>query len=140
MAIRAIVTCPAGHKLSTSVRGRGTTCPTCGLTFYVRADGTTADRGQLPGRAGPGEPGRSRASDRSDPYEPPPSPDDDGPAALADEEPAVTARPAPASPAAAPAPRRRRSITGIRRTLPGRDNPDPPAEPGRRAADPYGLF
>ncbi len=139
MAARATVTCPAGHPVATTVRARGTTCPVCRLTFYVRADGTTGDRGQLPGRAAPGEPGSSRAPRRGDPYEPPASPDDDEPGDLADDEP--TARPAPASPAAAPTPaRRRRSISGVRRTLPGRDNPDPPTEPRRRAADPYGLF
>src|SRR6266487_3579193 len=125
MAARATVTCPAVHPVATTVRARGTTCPVCRLTFYVRADGTTGDCGQLPGRAAPGDPGSSRAPRRGDPYEPPASPGDDEPGDLADDEPGdladdePTARPAPSSPAAAPAPaRRRRSISGVRRTLP----------------------
>lgn len=44
MADRQTVACPAGHKISTTLRGRSTTCSQCGRRVYVRADGTTRHR------------------------------------------------------------------------------------------------
>jgi hypothetical protein len=58
MADRLTVACPAGHKISTTLRGRSTTCGQCGRRVYVRADGTTAHKlsRSVDGQAAPGNP------------------------------------------------------------------------------------
>ena len=62
MADRQTVSCPAGHAISTTLRGRSTTCGQCGRRVYVRADGTT--RHKLSRSAGdqpaPGNPRRGK--------------------------------------------------------------------------------
>ena len=64
MADRRVVGCPAGHEISTTLRGRSTTCGQCGRRVYVRADGTT--RHSL-ARSAPGSapPGRRRRDART---------------------------------------------------------------------------
>jgi len=64
MADRQIVACPAGHQIATTLRGRSTTCSTCGRRVYVRADGTTRHKlsRTADDRAARGQ--RSRRADR----------------------------------------------------------------------------
>jgi hypothetical protein len=37
---RVTISCPNGHTIRTTVRGRGTTCRQCKAVVYVRLDGT----------------------------------------------------------------------------------------------------
>ena len=87
MAARITVPCPEGHPVITAVRGRGTTCPACQRTFYVRADGTTrhGQQGRKPGPARPPAAGANRAGSRGHATAAPPGPDlapDDAAASL----------------------------------------------------------
>jgi hypothetical protein len=62
MVDRQTVACPAGHKVSTTLRGRSTTCGQCGRRVYVRTDGTT--RHKLSRSAGEQDATGSRRGDR----------------------------------------------------------------------------
>jgi hypothetical protein len=60
MSDRVTVTCPGGHELRTTVRGRSTQCPRedCRRRVYVRADGTTRHGPQAAAAAPAAEPFR----------------------------------------------------------------------------------
>jgi hypothetical protein len=45
---RVTVSCPNGHTIKTTIRGRGTSCRTCHKVVYVRLDGTARQTAPAP--------------------------------------------------------------------------------------------